>query len=198
MAVTYTNRKGVTYFLCRGVTKTGKTRYFFAREPGNDPVEKVPEGYEISESVNGIVSLVKTRPALLLGAEIAAVKDALANHPRAKLYRVAAKAKQITIYEYAGTDPQEVFQRLSERFGLPGVVDTRLAKFEAETLARGPFMPILRFALIDDRKRRFQAERMCYLGSIDNWIAIAFDEPIEKLTRSLIPALGSDEFFELF
>ena len=59
-------------------------------------------------------------------------------------------------------------------------------------------MPVLRFTLIDDQKRRFQAERMCYLGSIDDWIAIAFDKPIEELTRSLIPALGSDEFFELF
>jgi hypothetical protein len=64
MAVTYTNRKGTTYSLCRGVTKTGKTRYFFAREPVNEPVEKVPEGYEISESVNGVVSLAKVRSAL--------------------------------------------------------------------------------------------------------------------------------------
>ncbi len=39
---------------------------------------------------------------------------------------------------------------------------------------------------------------MCYLGSIDDWIAIAFDQPIEELARALIPALGSDEFFELF
>ena len=198
MAVTYTNRKGTTYFLCRGATKTGKTRYFFAREPVGEAVEKVPEGYEISESVNGIVSLVKARPALLLETEILAVKDALANHPRAKLYRVEAKAKQITVYEYAGTDPQEVFHRLSGRFSLPGFVDDRLAKFEAETLARGQFVPVLRFTLIDDQKRRFQAERMCYLGSIDDWIAIAFDKPIEELARSLIPALGSDEFFELF
>lgn len=163
-----------------------------------EPVERIPEGYEIRESVNGIVSLVKARPVLLRETEILAVKDAVANHPRAKLYRVEAKARQITVYEYAGTDPQEVFQRLSERFGLPGFVDNRLAKFEAETLARGRFSPVLRFTLIDDQNRRFKAERMCYLGSIDDWIAIAFDKPIEELARSLIPALGSDEFFELF
>ncbi len=198
MAVTHTNRKGTTYFLGRGVTRTGKTRYFFARESVNEPVETIPEGYEISESVNGIVSLVKARPALLRETEILAVKNALAKHPRARLYRVEAKARQITIYEYAGTDPQEVLQRLSQRFGLPGFVDSRLAQFEAETLARGPFMPVLRFTLIDDLKRRFQAERMCYRGSIDHWIVIAFDKVIEELACSLIPALGSDEFFELF
>jgi hypothetical protein len=198
MALTYTNRKGTKYSLCRGVTQTGKTRYFFAREPVGEPVEKIPEGYEISESVNGIVSLVKVRPALLLETEIRAVKHALENHPRARLYRVEVKAKQITIHEYAGADPREVVQDWSERFGLPGFSNDRLAKFEAESLARGQFAPVLRFTLIDGQKRRFKAERMCYLGSIDDWIAIAFDKPIEELARSLIPALGSDEFFELF
>jgi hypothetical protein len=198
MTVTYTNRKSTTYFLCRGVSKTGKTRYFFAREPVGEPVEEVPEGYEISESVNGVVSLAKIRPALLLETEILAVKRVLANHPRAKLYRVEAKARQITIHEYAGTDPREMVQDWSERFGLPGFVDDRLARFEAESLARGRFAPVLRFTLTDDQKRRFKAERMCYLGSIDDWIAIAFDQPIAELARSLIPTLGSDDFFELF
>ena len=104
-----------------------------------------------------MVSLVKARPALLLETEIRTVKNTLANHPRAKLYRVEAKARQITIYEYAGTDPREVVQDWSGRFGLPGFSNDRLAKFEAESLARGRFMPVLRFTLIDDRKRRFQA-----------------------------------------
>jgi hypothetical protein len=197
MAVTYTNRKGTTYFLCRGVTKTGKTRYFFARESGNEAVGEVPAGYEISESVNGIVSLVKARPALLLQTEILAVKNALANHPHAKLYRVETKARQITIYEYAGSDPREVVREFSERFGVRGFTNDRLEKFEAETLAHGQFAPVMRFTLIDGRKRRFKAERMCYLGSIDDWIDVAFDKPIEELARVLIPALGSDEFFEL-
>jgi len=39
MPVTYTNRKGHTYYLCQGVTKTGKSRYYFAREPRGEPVE---------------------------------------------------------------------------------------------------------------------------------------------------------------
>ena len=197
MALTYTNRKGTTYFICRGATKTGKARYFFAREPENEPVEKVPQGYEISESVNGVVSLVKAQPALLLETEILAVKRALENHPRARLYRVDAKAGRITVHEFAGTDPQEVVQEWAERFGLPGFAHDRLAGFEAETLARGQFTPVMRFTLIDDQKRRFKAERMCYLGSIDDWIAIAFGKSIEELARTLIPALGSDAFFEL-
>lgn len=82
MAVTCTNRKGTTYHLCRGATKTGKDRYFFAREAKGRPVREIPDGYEIAESVNGVVSLRKVQPALLREAEIGAIRKALENHPR--------------------------------------------------------------------------------------------------------------------
>ena len=65
MSVTYINRKGRKYYLCQGVTKTGKPRYFFLREQKSKPIGKIPEGYEIAESVNGIVSLSKVKPKLI-------------------------------------------------------------------------------------------------------------------------------------
>ena len=46
------------------MTKTGKPRYYCPREQKDEPVEEIPAGYEIEESVNAIVSLVKTRPAI--------------------------------------------------------------------------------------------------------------------------------------
>jgi hypothetical protein len=61
MSVTYASRKGLTYYLCRGLTKTGKPRYCFAREIKDEPVAEIPPGYTISESVNGVVSLAKDR-----------------------------------------------------------------------------------------------------------------------------------------
>ena len=70
MAVTYTNRKGVTYTLARTASKTGKTRYVFTREPHGEPVAALPPGTRISESVNGVVSLVKDRPAVILPTEL--------------------------------------------------------------------------------------------------------------------------------
>lgn len=63
MSVAYPNRKGHTFYLCHGMTKTGKSRYYFAREPKDETLDHIPEGYRISESVNGVVSLVKERPA---------------------------------------------------------------------------------------------------------------------------------------
>ncbi len=102
MPVTYTNRKDVTYYLCQGVTKTGRPRYYFAREPQGDPIEQIPEGYTISESINGIVSLVKARPAQILPEEIAAVESAVRRHPKSRNYRAGVKQNRIEVYERAG------------------------------------------------------------------------------------------------
>jgi hypothetical protein len=83
MPVSYTNHKGVTYTLYRGQTRTGKPRYYFGR-PGQDqgePVTELPPGFTISESVNGVVSLAKVRPALIQPEEVAAVEAVVQQHP---------------------------------------------------------------------------------------------------------------------
>ena len=97
--IIYTNRKGVTYTLCQSVTKTGKPRYSFAREPQGEPVEAIPEGYEIRESVNGVVSLAKVRPGHILAEEVAVVAAAIQQHPRSRNYRLDVKPDRIDIYE---------------------------------------------------------------------------------------------------
>src|SRR5205085_4374187 len=87
MPVSYTNRKGMTYTLYRGQTKTGKPRYYFGH-PGQDqgePVSEIPPGYTISESVNGVISLAKDRPALIQPEEVAAVEAAVKHPPGAPL-----------------------------------------------------------------------------------------------------------------
>jgi hypothetical protein len=115
MPVSYTNRKGVTYTLYRGQTRTGKPRYYFAR-PGQsqgDPVTELPPGYTISESVNGVVSLAKDRPALIQPEEVAAVEAAVQQHPQARRYRVAVKGNRIEVYEQVGPDYNAL---VSERY----------------------------------------------------------------------------------
>ena len=113
MPVTYTNRKGHTYYLCLGKTKTGKMRYYFARQPKEGSPDQIPEGYRISESVNGVVSLVKDRPQLILPQEVASVEAVLARHPKGRDYRVAVQKNQIVIYERLGPD----VETLSAIFG---------------------------------------------------------------------------------
>ena len=63
MAFSFTNKKGVTYFLHAKVTitKTGKnqTLYFFAKEKKAGVLEAVPKGYKVAETVNGLPVLKK-------------------------------------------------------------------------------------------------------------------------------------------
>lgn len=58
MAFSYTNKRGVTYFLHARVTttKTGKTQtlYFFAKEKKAGVLEVVPAGYKVDETANGL------------------------------------------------------------------------------------------------------------------------------------------------
>ncbi len=49
MPVTHVNRRGDTYYLIRGQTKTGKAKYHFSKKAGEQAVEAIPSGYEIYE-----------------------------------------------------------------------------------------------------------------------------------------------------
>ncbi len=196
--VSYTNRKGQTYTLYRGQTRTGKPRYYFGREGQGqgEPVTELPAGYTISESVNGVVSLVKERPSLIQPEEVAAVEAAVQRHPEAHRYRVVVKGKRIEIYERAGPD----YVALVRELHIPGLsrpdLDEELRDLE-ERHAR--YEPVLRFNLLDPAERRFGVERMCYRGSIDGWLELMLTAgPVAELARELVPTLGTDEFFELW
>jgi hypothetical protein len=196
MPVTYTNRKGQTYYLCQGLTKTGKLRYYFAREPIEESLNRIPDGYRISESVNGVVSLVKDQPQLISPQEVAIVDAVLARHPKSRNYRIALKNNQIIIYERLGPD----METLSAIFGNISALQSDTVKMrlqeQLDKMAR--FSPIMRFILFDPDERKFTAERWSYLGDIDDWIDIGESGKLEKLARRLIPKLGTDDLFELF
>ena len=65
MAFSFENSKGRTYYLHGRETtlKNGTTRtlYFFAKEPKEGALDAVPEGYEVSESKNGLPVLKKSK-----------------------------------------------------------------------------------------------------------------------------------------
>lgn len=196
MPVIYTNRKGHTYYLCQGMTKTGKLRYYFAREPKDGSPDKIPEGYKINESVNGIVSLVKDRPQLIMPQEVAGVEAVLARHPKGRDYRVAVQKNQIVVYKQLGPDVETLSAILGEFSPLPSAMVRKRLQEQLDKMAR--FSPILRFILIDPEERKFTAERWSYMGDIGDWIDTGELGNLEKLARRLIPKLGMDDFFELF
>ena len=198
MPVSYTNRKGVTYTLYRGQTRTGKPRYYFGRpdQGQGEPVTELPPGFTISESVNGVVSLVKDRPALIQPEEVAAVEAMVQQHPQARRYRVAVKGKRIEVYEQVGPDYNELVSHLH----IPGLSRPGLAEeLRALEERHAQYTPVLRFTLLDPKQRLFGSERMCYRSSIDGWLELhGHTGPVAKLASVLIPTLGTEQFFELW
>ena len=198
MPVSYTNRKGVTYMLYRGQTRTGKPRYYFGRpeQSQGEPVTEIPPGFTISESVNGVVSLAKDRPSLIQPEEVQAVEAAVQRHPEARRYRVAVKGNRIEVYEQIGPDYNELVSELH----LPGLSRPGLAEeLRALEERHAHYTPVLRFTLLDPEQRRFGSERMCYLGSIDGWLELyGRTGPVAELARALIPTLGTEQFYELW
>ena len=194
MPITYTNRKGMTYQLCKAVTRTGKPRYYFAREPKGEPVEAVPEGYRIGESVNGLVFLERERTAQILPEEVAAVEAAVKRHPKSRNYRVSVKHDRIEVYERIGPDPGELASRFA---GVSRVFQGQESAIR-ELLEEGSrFTPVLRFILADAEQRTFRVERMHY-GGRDEWFAIRAEGPVGKLAQNLIPTLGTHRFTDLW
>lgn len=63
MAFSFTNKRGVTYFLHAktSITKNGKTQtlYFFSKERKTGVLEAVPPGYQVAETGNGLPVLKK-------------------------------------------------------------------------------------------------------------------------------------------
>ena len=193
MPITYTNHKGITYYLCRGTTKTGKPRYTFAREPKGEPLEKIPDGWEIRESVNGVISLAKKRPQQILPEEVSTVEAAVQRHPKAHNYRVSVKPDRIEIYERVGADPDDLVSEL-EKIGL---LAPRTTRVRAILERRVQYTPVMCFILEDEAQRIFAAERMCYRSSVDGWLNLYRYGRIDRLAQELIPTLGTEAFYEL-
>ena len=199
MPITFTNRKGRTYHLCQGETKRGKPRYYFSREPSGTPLEEIPAGHEVRESVNGVVSLARVRPSQLLGEEIEMVKAEIQAHSEARHYRVDTKPKQIIIYEHVGPDLVELAMELTERLGTRVLLsEDKVQRLRELEDTSGDFTAVMRFILADSEMRHFGAQRMGYLGGVDRWIDVEYSKPLAELASRMIPTLGTDEFFELF
>ena len=197
MPVSYTNRKGMTYTLYRGQTKTGKPRYYFGREgqSQDEPVAELPPGFTISESVNGVVSLTKDRPSLIQPEEVAAIEAAVQQHPEARHYRITVKHDQVEIYEQIGPD----YDALVSELHIPGLSRPGLAEELQSVLERHVrYAPVLRLILLDPARRLFGAQRWCYRGSIDGWLELRQTGPVATLAPELISTLGTDQFFELW
>jgi hypothetical protein len=105
-ALSYTNRAGATYYLHEGKTKTGKPRFFVAKTVREGARAVMPDGYEFSESINGVVSVrrVSTRAATatIPDTDLAMVRAELARHEHLRGHRVEAVKGEVVVFEPMG------------------------------------------------------------------------------------------------
>ncbi len=182
----YVNRKGRRYYLRAIPTAKGKTRYVFSRETASDALYRLPAGFVVRESVNGVVSLARKRDRLVRDGEVEVVRSVLAAESRLARYAVEERKDAIWVFEPLGPSPEEI----SKIYRIP------LDRAQQEPVT-GQYTPIFRFMLFDPVARTFYAERMCFLGG-ESWMGVHRPGPLRKLASMLLPHLGQESFFELF
>ena len=209
----YTNRKGVTYYLHGRLDRKGVMRYTFKRS-AEGALDALPEGHEVIESVNAKVSIRRARPRLITPLEEERVRAALGKHGLDR-YRIEVKDKCITIFA-PDRDPDAIAHQvvrgamagdalnrwletgLRKQFG-DEIVDQYFDEREQRTrdaLEKDmTWSPVLRLRLGDADQRRFEVQRMTWIGD-GGWHWLATLKLAEALDQ-FIPHLGKESFYDL-
>jgi hypothetical protein len=166
-ALYHINRFGEKYYLHAGTTKTGKPRYSVKRTPGPGALSAMPEGYEFSESINGVVSVSRrdASPDRIPAADVELVRRALQGHGHLFRCQVEARKNEIVVYEPSG--------------GLG------MARYE----------PVMKF-VPTGRPGTYDVHRMTYRGE-GGWSWPLSTGPLDQLAGSYIRHIGTDQFYEL-
>ena len=191
MTIQYINRRGDTYFLHRGQTKTGKQKWFFSTKQAGELASSIPEGFEIYENYNAQVFLRKIVPRLVTEEEVATVEKGI--RTLAKLNYFVTEVKEGSIIVYLSNGNTAFLENsIISRFG----IRDRAALWR-EMQRFLTYSPMMRFNLVDQQRRRFAVDRWCFLGSIDDWFPLAGSGELSKLVKKYVPHLGQESFFEL-
>ena len=193
MTITYTNRSLQTYYLHQGTTKTGKPKYFFSKKSEGNLVEQIPDGFEIYENPHTQVFLRRIPKKIITDAEVQVVKQGMENFSKVKPFIIDVKKEIIYIFTSSNNTDQlsEFVRATADQFNRDADTIEQLIQQSMR------YTSDLRFTLIDKQTRRFQTERYCYLGSIDDWIHIGHEDSLDVLVKTYLPHLGQESFFEL-
>ncbi len=195
--LSYTNRRGQTYYLHESLTKTGKPRYFAARSIREGAIATMPTGFELAESINGVVSVrrVDTSPKLIPDTDVAKVRGALSKHAHLVEYTVEERKNEIIVYEPPGGMSGANMDHMANNvFGLNReTVRSQLGNAQGRTR----FDPVMKFTPAPfGRAGHYMASRMSYRGD-GGWLPLSHGR-LATLLRKYIRHIGTDEFFELF
>jgi hypothetical protein len=186
--ITHTSRTGSTYYLHTGPKRGGGTQHFFSTKPAGLLAHRLPDGFEVHETVNGQVHLRRRRPKLIRDDELDCIRSQIDTPRAGHRYQVEARGDVLTIHES------------SRDLGLLAELAPHLSPREDDRLAEhtAHYQPVLRFILVDAERRLFAPERYCFRGSVDDWISIGPPATVNKLAVKYLKHLGQDSMFDLF
>jgi hypothetical protein len=190
MAVEYINRRGDTYYVHIGKTKTGKPMYYVSKKKDGVLAESIPDGYEIYEDPNARVYVRKIRPRIFTDEEIAIVENSVRRYSNLAHFKIDLKENSIVIFS-----PDQDFGLFKQALSrLAPLSSMRLDEILTESLT---YSPVMRFVLADKESREFEVERWCFLGSIDDWIFLDTSNDLADLAKRYCRHLGRESFYEL-
>ncbi|MCK5806605.1 MAG: hypothetical protein KAI66_27495 [Lentisphaeria bacterium] len=192
--LSHTNCNGVTFYLHKGQTKTGKPRYFVAKTVRKGAITTMPEGFEFSESINGVVSVRRstTGKPKIPDTDLAMARAELARHPHLARYRVEETNGAIVVFEpKGGVDPSIIADLAQTMFVSPEFI---AAQFEKK-LARTKYDPVMKL-VPSGEQGHYTVHRMTYRGD-GGWSYPLATKPLQALLKKYIKHVGTDDFFNL-
>ncbi len=192
-ALAHTNRRGETYYLHQGKTKTGKLRYFVAKSIGAGALLEMPAGFEFTESINEVVSVRRVgRASLIPGVDLALVRAEFSQHAHLRCHAVAERRNEIIIYEPDDRLSDKGIESLAELAGSQRFLARRLAAIKAKTR----YWPVMKFAPAEfGAPGSYVAYRMSYRGDGGWWHLSA--GPLGALVKAYVRHIGTERFFDL-
>jgi hypothetical protein len=188
-AVSYANRAGDTYYLHEGQTKTGRVRYYVAKTVREGVLFAMPDSWEFTESINGVVSVRKidTSAPSIPDIDLAIARAELARHDHLRLHRVEVVKGEIVVFEPDRSIDSIV--QLSRTLGRsPEWMEARLESTPPR------FAPIMKF--VPDLAGEYAVRRMTYRGD-GGWSWELAVGPLKTLVKRYLGKVGTEDFFEL-
>jgi hypothetical protein len=191
--MTYTNAKGKTYYLHWGTTKTGKPKYHFSMQSEGTLAESIPAGFEIYENPNAQVFLRRIPPKIITDEERQVVEDGMRKYADVQDYKIDVKGNAIVVY----TADQDL-ATLAAIVRDPHASSEENARRMQLLRESIHYSDLLRFMLIDAKRRTFVTQRYCFIGSIDDWIDIERSGTLAHLVTQHVKHFGKESYFNLW
>jgi hypothetical protein len=190
--ITHTNAKGKTHYLHQGTTKTGKPKYHFSMQSEGTLAETIPAGFEIYETPNAQVFLRRIPPKIITDEERQVVEEGMRKYADVQDYKIDVKGNAIVVYT-ADQDMATLAAIVRDPHA-SSEENARRMQLVRESIH---YSDVLRFMLIDARRRTFVTQRYCFIGSIDDWIDIGRSGTLAHLVQQYVKHLGKESYFNL-